>query len=124
MALRKPLGASRLLLACGCGTSLPALINPANGTKALPTFLCVIIDDHSHLFLYAAYYLQADTQAFHQTLKEGLRRRSLTVKFYTDQGGSKKSTHRHNQSSTSYYDNNTARQFVIASRSSCRRTSR
>ena len=113
-----------MLRDCGWGTSLPDLINPANGTKALPTFLCVIIDDHSHVIRYAAYYPQADTQAFHQPFKEGLRRRSLPAKFYTDQAGSKKSTHRHNQPSTSYYDNNTARQFVIASRSSCRRTSK
>jgi putative transposase len=62
-------------------------LHPAEGTKALPTFLCVIIDDHSRLIPYAAYYLRADTQAFHQTLKEALRRRGLPAKLYTDQGG-------------------------------------
>ena len=36
---------------------------------------------------YAAYFLRADTQAFHQTLKEALRRRGLPAKLYTDQGG-------------------------------------
>jgi transposase InsO family protein len=63
-------------------------LQPAQGGKALPTFLCVIIDDHSRLIPYAAYrYLRADTQAFHQTLKEAVRRRGLPAKLYTDQGG-------------------------------------
>ena len=55
--------------------------------KALATFLCVIIDDHSRLIPYAAYYPRADTQAFLQTLKEAVRRRGLPTKLYTDQGG-------------------------------------
>lgn len=55
--------------------------------KAIATHLCVIIDDHSRLIPYAAYYLRADTQSFHQTLKEALRRRGLPTKLYTDQGG-------------------------------------
>jgi putative transposase len=62
-------------------------LHPVEGGKALPTFLCVIIDDHSRLIPYAAYYLRADTQAFHQTFKEALRRRGLPAKLYTDQGG-------------------------------------
>ena len=64
-------------------------LHPADsgGGKAVPTFLCVIIDDHSRLIPYAAYYLRADTQAFHQTLKEAVRRRGLPAKLYTDQGG-------------------------------------
>ena len=62
-------------------------LHPADGGKAQPTFLCVIIDDHSRLIPYAAYYLRADTQAFHQTLKEAVRRRGLPAKLYTDQGG-------------------------------------
>jgi putative transposase len=62
-------------------------LHPADGSKAHPTFLCVIIDDHSRVIPYAAYYLRADTQAFHQTLKEALRRRGLPAKLYTDQGG-------------------------------------
>lgn len=55
--------------------------------KALATSLCVIIDDHSRLIPYAAYFLRADTQSFHQTLKEALRRRGVPTKLYTDQGG-------------------------------------
>ena len=62
-------------------------LQPADGAKAFPTFLCVIIDDHSRLIPYGAYYLRADTQAFHQTFKEALRRRGLPTKLYTDQGG-------------------------------------
>jgi transposase InsO family protein len=61
-------------------------LQPSEGGKAVPTFLCVIIDDHSRLIAYAAYYLRADTQAFHQTLKQALRRRGLPAKLYTDQG--------------------------------------
>src|SRR5260370_19787685 len=60
-------------------------LHPAEGAKAVATSLCVIIDDHSRLIPYAAYYLRADTQAFHQTLKEALRRRGLPAKLYTDQ---------------------------------------
>jgi transposase InsO family protein len=59
----------------------------ADHGKAIPTSLCVIIDDHSRLIPYAAYYLQADTQAFHQTLKEAIVRRGLPTKLYTDNGG-------------------------------------
>jgi transposase InsO family protein len=63
-------------------------LHPAEGGgKAVPTSLCVIIDDHSRLIAYAAYYLRADTHAFHQTLKEAVRRRGLPAKLYTDQGG-------------------------------------
>jgi transposase InsO family protein len=62
-------------------------LHPPGDSKALPTSLCVIIDDHSRLIPYAAYHLRADTQAFHQTLKEALRRRGLPTKLYTDQGG-------------------------------------
>jgi transposase InsO family protein len=62
-------------------------LRPVEEGKAIPTFLCVIIDDHSRLIPYAAYYRRADTQAFHQTLKEALRRRGLPAKLYTDQGG-------------------------------------
>src|ERR1035438_8957051 len=79
----------------------PSLIAPeagsqrtnSNATRCLPSatgdvqVLCVIIDDHSRLIVYAAYFLRADTQAFLQTLKEALRRRGLPAKLYTDQGG-------------------------------------
>jgi transposase InsO family protein len=61
-------------------------LHPPHSAKATPTFLCVIIDDHSRLIPYAAYFLRADTQAFHQTLKEAIRRRGLPTKLYTDQG--------------------------------------
>jgi putative transposase len=52
----------------------------------LTTQLCVLIDDHSRLIPFAGYYRKADTQAFHQTLKEAIQRRGLPVKLYTDQG--------------------------------------
>lgn len=61
-------------------------LSASAGVKAVPTALCVIIDDHSRLIPYGAYYLRADTQAFHQTLKEALRRRGVPTKLYTDQG--------------------------------------
>ena len=55
--------------------------------KALATHLCVIIDDHSRLVPYAAYYENADTRAFHHSFKEAIIRRGLPHKLYTDQGG-------------------------------------
>jgi len=55
--------------------------------KAISTQLCVIIDDHSRLIPFGGYFLQADTQAFHQTFKEAIRRRGLPAKLYTDNGG-------------------------------------
>lgn len=54
--------------------------------KALATQLCAIIDDHSRVIAHAAYYENADTRCFHQSLKEALRRRGLPRKLYTDQG--------------------------------------
>lgn len=54
--------------------------------KALPTHLCVLIDDHSRLLPFAGYYPRADTEAFHHALKEGVLRRGLPRKLYTDQG--------------------------------------
>lgn len=59
----------------------------AGQTKATPTHLCVLLDDHSRVVPYAAYYLKADTRSFHHSLKEALRRRGLPRKLYTDQGG-------------------------------------
>ena len=56
------------------------------GEKAQPTQLCLIIDDHSRLVPFAAYYERADTQAFHQTLQEAISRRGIPAKLYTDQG--------------------------------------
>lgn len=54
--------------------------------KGLPTQLCVLIDDHSRLLPFAAYYSHANTEAFHHALKEAVLRRGLPRKLYTDQG--------------------------------------
>jgi putative transposase len=54
--------------------------------KALPTQLCVLVDDHSRLIPFAAYYLHANTEAFHHAFKEGILRRGVPRKLYTDQG--------------------------------------
>lgn len=56
------------------------------GDKSLPTQLCVLIDDHSRLLPFAAYYSHANTEAFHHALKEAVLRRGLPRKLYTDQG--------------------------------------
>jgi transposase InsO family protein len=55
---------------------------------ALRTQLCVLIDDHSRLLPFAAYYRRADTEAFLVTLREGVLRRGLPLKLYTDRGQS------------------------------------
>jgi putative transposase len=55
--------------------------------RVLSTQLSIIIDDHSRLIPYAAYYEKADTAAFLDTLKESLIRRGVPLKLYTDQGG-------------------------------------
>jgi putative transposase len=65
--------------ACG-----PAL-RSAEG-KALSTHLCLIVDDHSRLIPYGAYYASADTAAFLDCLKQAVLRRGLPLKLYTDQG--------------------------------------
>jgi len=54
--------------------------------KVLTTHLCLILDDHSRLIASAAYYLTADSYAFHHTLKEAVQRRGIPYKPYTDQG--------------------------------------
>jgi putative transposase len=56
------------------------------GGKALPTHLCLLVDDHSRLIPFAAYYPQANTEAFHHAFKEAILRRGLPRKLYTDQG--------------------------------------
>ncbi len=61
-------------------------LHPPASTKATSTQLCLLVDDHSRLVPFAAYYERADTQSFHQTLKEAIRRRGLPAKLYTDQG--------------------------------------
>lgn len=58
----------------------------SGAAQAQSTQLCLLVDDHSRLVPFAAYYWQADSQAFHQTFKEALRRRGLPLKLYTDQG--------------------------------------
>ena len=55
--------------------------------RVVSTQLCIIIDDHSRLIPYAAYYEKADTAAFLDCLKESLIRRGVPIKLYTDQGG-------------------------------------
>ena len=54
--------------------------------KALSTQLCVLVNDHSRLIPFAAYYPQANTEAFHHALKEAVLRRGLPRKLYTDNG--------------------------------------
>jgi putative transposase len=55
--------------------------------KALVSHLCVIVDDHSRLIPFAAYYARADTASFLHTLQQAVLRRGLPHKLYTDQGG-------------------------------------
>jgi len=54
--------------------------------KALSSQLCVIIDDHSRLITYAAYYPNGNTAAFLDCLKQAVLPRGLPIKLYTDQG--------------------------------------
>jgi putative transposase len=54
--------------------------------KSLTTQLCVLVDDHSRLIPFAAYYPHANTEAFHHAFKEAVLRRGLPRKLYTDQG--------------------------------------
>ena len=63
--------------------------------RSLTTHLCLILDDHSRLIVYGAYYLTADSYAFHQTLKQAVQRRGIPYKLYTDQG--KPFTNKHTQ---------------------------
>lgn len=48
--------------------------------------MCILVDDHSRLIPFAAYYPQANTEAFHHALREAILRRGLPRKLYTDQG--------------------------------------
>jgi transposase InsO family protein len=54
--------------------------------KAITTQLCLILDDHSRLITFGAYYRAADTAAFHHSLKEAVQRRGIPYKLYTDLG--------------------------------------
>mgnify|MGYP003628029248 CR=1 FL=1 len=71
----------------------PKLIQPDG--KHLTTHLAVIIDDHSRLLPYAAYYLRECTETFHHTLKEAVLRRGLPHKLYVDNGAPFISKHTH-----------------------------
>lgn len=72
--------------ACG-----PTLRTPEG--RALTTQLCVIVDDHSRLIPFAAYYLAGDTASFLDCLKQAVLRRGLPIKLYTDQGKPFVNTH-------------------------------
>jgi len=50
------------------------------------TWLRVILDDHSRLIIFAAYYTNGDTAAFLDCLKQAVLRRGLPLKLSTDQG--------------------------------------
>jgi len=63
--------------------------------KVLTTHLCLVLDDHSRLITYGAYYLTADSRAFHDALKQAVQRRGVPYKLYTDQG--KPFTNKHTQ---------------------------
>lgn len=65
--------------ACG-----PTLRGPDG--KVISTHLCLIVDDHSRLIVFAGYYTHADTTAFLDCLMQAVLRRGLPVKLYTDQG--------------------------------------
>jgi putative transposase len=65
--------------ACG-----PTLRSPEG--KVIATQLCVILDDHSRLITFAAYYLAGDTASFLDCLKQAVLRRGLPLRLYTDQG--------------------------------------
>jgi transposase InsO family protein len=54
--------------------------------KVISTHLCLIVDDHSRLIVFASYYTNADTAAFLDSLKQAVLRRGLPLKLYTDQG--------------------------------------
>lgn len=64
----------------------PFLSQPGQ-RKALPTHLCVLIDDHSRVAVWAQYYPRADTQAFHHAFKQAIQARGVPRKIYTDRGG-------------------------------------
>ena len=71
-----------------CGPTLRTLDGRATSTQ-----LCVIVDDHSRLITYAAYYLLGNTASFLDCLKQAVLRRGLPLKLYTDQGKPFVNTH-------------------------------
>ncbi len=68
---------------------------PASDGKLISTHLAVIIDDHSRLLPYAAYYRRETTETFHHTLKEAVLRRGVPLKLYVDNGAPFISKHTH-----------------------------
>ena len=50
------------------------------------TYLCAIIDDHSRLIIHAQFYLTENLGALKDCLKQGVQKRGLPQKFYTDNG--------------------------------------
>jgi hypothetical protein len=72
------------------GSSKPSARVPAcrflsaNGPdgKAIPTHLCVVVDDHSRRSVFARYYTHADTAAFLDCFMQGVLRRGLPAKPY------------------------------------------
>ncbi len=72
--------------ACG-----PTLRTPEG--RVITTQLCILLDDHSRLIVFAAYYLTGDTASFLHCLKQAVLRRGLPLKLYTDQGKPFVNTH-------------------------------
>ena len=71
----------------------PAMESLSNQTMA--PHEVIIIDDHSRLLPYAAYYPKENTETFHHTLKEAVLRRGLPHKLYVDNGAPFISKHTH-----------------------------
>jgi len=71
-----------------CGPTLRT-----SGGRVISPQLCVILDDHSRLIPFAAYYLSGDTASFLDCLKQAVLRRGLPLKLYTDQGRPFVNTH-------------------------------
>jgi transposase InsO family protein len=56
------------------------------GVAMKKTYLCAIIDDHSRLIIHAQFYLTENLGALKDCLKQGVQKRGLPQKFYTDNG--------------------------------------
>jgi putative transposase len=56
------------------------------GSAMKKTYLCAIIDDHSRLIIHAQFYLTENLGALKDCLKQGVQKRGLPQKFYTDNG--------------------------------------
>ncbi|MFM8551881.1 MAG: DDE-type integrase/transposase/recombinase [Nitrospiraceae bacterium] len=64
----------------------PYLVLPGE-SKARPTHLCVLLDDHSRLVPHASCAWTADTRSFHAALKDAIQRRGVPRALYVDNGG-------------------------------------